>query len=383
MSKKIKIALGLLLTAVIALSLAVGCFINDDLHNDDGTSAQSDFATVEQAWEIILSQYVENDQIDTEALAQGAIEGMLEALGDPYAAYLDAETYQISLQGLEGSFEGIGAYVTSEDDQLIIVVPIADSPADLAGIRAGDIILEIDGQPTDEMSLTEAVLLVQGPEGTTVKLLVLHEGETDPELISVVRAVIELPSVYFEMMEEIAYITIIDFTVRTAGELLPVMTDMSQVGAEGIVLDLRGNLGGPLDAAVDVTSFFLEMGVVVEVVDNDGNREVYSVRPGGVTTDLPLVIHVNEYSASASEVLAGALQYYGRATIAGVRTLGKGSANILLQLDDGSAIYITNARWFLPDGRLIEGEGIYPDYELELEGEDMVQWAIDYLRSEA
>lgn len=381
MSKKLKIALGLLLTVVISLSLTAGCFIDEDLHIDDGTSSQSDFDAVEQAWEIILSQYVENDQIDTEALAQGAIEGMLEALGDPYAAFLDAETYQLSLQGLEGEFEGIGAYVTSEDDQLIIVAPIAGSPADVAGIRAGDIVLEIDGQPTEEMNLTEAVLLVQGPEGTTVELLILHEGETEPELISVVRAVIEVPSVYFEMREEIAYINIIDFTTRTAEELLPAMTTMAQEGAEGIILDLRGNLGGPLEAAIDVTSFFLREGVVVEVVDNEGNRDVYQVNPGGITSYLPMVVLVNEYSASASEVVAGALQYYERATVAGARTLGKGSANILLQLSDGSAIYITNARWFLPDGRLIEGEGIYPDYELELEGEDLVQWAIDHLRN--
>ncbi len=380
MSKKIKIALGLLLTVIIALSLAAGCFINEDLQIDDGTSSQSDFDAVEQAWEIILSQYVENDQIDTEALAQGAIEGMLEALGDPYAAYLDAETYQLSLQGLEGEFEGIGAYVTAEDDQLIIVAPIAGSPADVAGIRAGDIVLEIDGQPTEEMSLTEAVLMVQGPEGTTVELLILHEGETEPELISVVRTVIEVPSVYFEMREEIAYINIIDFTTRTAEELLPAMTTMAQEGAEGIILDLRGNLGGPLEAAIDVTSLFLKEGVVVEVVNNEGNRDVYQVKPGGITSYLPMVVLVDEYSASASEVVTGALQYYGRATIAGARTLGKGSANILLQLSDGSAIYITNARWFLPDGRLIEGEGIYPDYELELEGEDVVQWAIDHLR---
>ncbi len=376
MFKKLKIVtLSLFLAVILALSFTVGCFL------DVNDTSQNDFDVVEQAWEIIVNYYVDNDQIDTEALAQGAIRGMVEALGDPYDTYLDAETYQLSLQSLEGRFEGIGAYVTAEDDQIIIVAPLAGSPADLAGIKAGDVILEVDGQPTADMSLTEVVLLVQGPEGTKVELLILHEGETEPELISVIRAEIEVPSVYFEMIEKIAYIGITDFTTRTAEELLPAMTTMAQEGAEGIILDLRGNLGGPLEAAIDVTSLFLKEGVVVEVVNNEGNRDVYQVKPGGITSYLPMVVLVDEYSASASEVVAGALQDYGRATIAGARTLGKGSANILLQLSDGSALYITNARWYTPNGRLIEGEGIYPDHELDLEVEDAVQWALDYLRS--
>jgi carboxyl-terminal processing protease len=376
MSKKVKIVvISLFLSATIALAFVAGCFINV---ND---VPKSDFDIVEQAWEIIIQDYVENDQIDTEALAQGAVRGMVEALDDPYTSYLDAETYQLSLQSLEGKFEGIGAYVTVKDEQIIISAPIADSPADRAGIRAGDIILEVDGQSTEGMSLTEVVLLVQGPEGTTVDLLILHEGETEPVLISVVRAVIEVPSVDFEMMGEIAYIGITGFTDRTAEELLPVMATVNQQAA-GIIVDLRGNLGGPLAAAVDVTSLFLEEGVVVEVVDNEGHRDVYPIKNVGITTDLPLVVLVDGYSASASEVVAGALQDYGRAVIAGTRTLGKGSANILLELSDGSAIYITNARWLTPHGRLIEGEGIQPDYELELEGEDLIQWAVDYLTND-
>jgi carboxyl-terminal processing protease len=375
MSKKMKIALGLFLAVVVTLAFSVGCFV------DVRTAQQTDFDIVEQAWEIILQEYVENDQVDTEALARGAVEGMLEALGDPYTAYLDAESYQLSMGDLSGSFEGIGAYVSVKDEQLI-VAPIADSPADRAGIRAGDIILEIDSQSTEDLSLAEAVLLVRGPEGTKVSLLVLHEGETEPELIEIVRAVIEVPSVIFEMRDEIAYIAITNFSERTAGELLLVMADMAQQGAEGIIVDLRGNLGGTLNSAVDVTSFFLREGVVVEVVDNEGHRDVYSVKPGGVITDLPMVVLVDEYSASGSEVVVGALQDYGRATIAGTKTFGKGSVNVLHQLSDGSGLYVTIGRWFTPEGRLIEGEGLYPDYELELEDEDLIQWAINYLRTE-
>jgi carboxyl-terminal processing protease len=374
MSKRMKIvAVSLLLATIIALSFGAGYVTA--IRN----SSEPGLDVVEQTWNIILQDYVGKGELDTDILAQGAIRGMVEALDDPYTSYLDVETYQLNLQDLEGRFEGIGAYVAVKDEQIIIIAPIPDSPADRAGIKAGDIILEIDGSSTSDMSLAETVLKVRGPEGTTVTLLILHEGETEPEVIETVRAEIEVPSVHFEMKEEIAYIKITEFSERTAQELAPVLEDVNQQ-ASGIILDLRGNPGGLLETVVDVASFFLKEGVVVDVVDNEGKHDVYSVRPGEITTDLPLVVLVDGYSASGSEVLAGALQDYGRATIAGTKTFGKGSVNILHQLKDGSALYITNARWLTPHGRLIEGEGLYPDYELELEGDDAIQWAIDYLK---
>ena len=377
MSKTIKIiTISLLLAAIVALSFGAGCVLG----SRNSTEPEPGLEVVEQAWDIIFQDYVDKDKLDTGTLAQGAIRGMVEALDDPYTSYLDAETYQLSLRSLEGKFEGIGAYVAIKDEQLIIIAPIADSPADRAGIRAGDIILEIDGRSTSGMSLAEAVLSIQGPKGTTVTLLVLHQGETEPEVIEIVRAEIELPSVHFEMREEIAYINITYFSERTAQELAPVVESINQQAATGIILDLRGNPGGLLEAVIDVAGFFLNEGVVLDVVDNEGRHDSYSVKPGEIATDLPLVVLVDGYSASGSEVLAGALQDYGRATIAGTKTFGKGSVNILCQLTDGSGLYITNARWLTPHGRLIEGEGLYPDYELELEGEDAIQWAIDYLR---
>ena len=379
MSKKIKItAMTLLLALGLALLFAVGCVPDDSA---PATSWDLGLESIAEAWEIIINDYVGKDNIDTATLSQAAINGMLGALNDPYSAYLDPETYKMSLSDLEGKFEGIGAYVDVQDEQIIIIAPIADSPAAKAGIKAGDIILEIEGRSAAEMSLAEAVLYIRGPKGTPVRVLVLHKGETEPEEIEIVRDEIEVSSVYFEMRGDIAYINITYFSERTDEELSPMLQSLIQQAATGIILDLRSNPGGLLRTVVDVTSHFLKEGVVVDVVDNQGRHTISRVKSGRTTTDLPVVVLVNGYSASGSEVLAGALQDYDRAAIAGTTTYGKGSVNILRQLQDGSGIYITTARWLTPNGHPIEGEGIDPDYQLEFEGEDTIQWAIDYLKN--
>jgi len=377
MLKALKIMVIALLVVSLALSFGAGCALG----TRTPPSSSQGLGIVEEAWNIIFQDYVDRDELDASQLRQAAIRGMVEALDDPYTVYLDAETYQLSLSSLEGKFEGIGAEVAVRDSQLVIIAPIADSPADEAGIKAGDRILAIDGKTTSEMSLVEAVLLVRGPKGTSVRLLILHQGETEPEEIDIVRAEIELTSVRFEMRQDIAYINITHFAEGTGEELSPVLDSITAEAATGIILDLRSNPGGVLTAVVDVASHFLKEGVVVDIVDNQGSHTVIPVNDERATTDLPLVVLVDSYSASGSEVLAGALQDYGQATIAGTRTFGKGSVNVLHQLEDGSGLYITTARWLTPSGHLIEGEGIDPDYELELEGEDVIQWAMDYLKS--
>ncbi len=377
MSKTIKImVIALLLVSSLVLSFGAGCALGARTPSSPGQSLD----IVTEAWNIIFQDYVDKDRLDASLLSQGAIKGMVEALDDPYTSYLDAETYQLALSGMEGKFEGIGAEVAIKDGQLMIIAPIADSPAAKAGIRAGDKVLEIDGSSTSGMSIAEAVLKIRGPKGMPVRLLILHQDETEPVEIEIIRAEIELPSVDFEMRGDIAYISITHFSQRTNEELSSVLQFITWVAPTGIILDLRSNPGGLLQVVIDVASHFLEEGVVVNVVDNQGKSSAIMVRPNGVATDLPLVVLVDSYSASGSEVLAGALQDYARATIAGTTTSGKGSVNILHQLKDGSGLYITTARWLTPNGRPIEGEGIYPDYELELEGEDAIQWAIDYLK---
>ena len=373
MSKILRIVvITLLLGVSLGLSFGAGYAL--------GTRIPQGLDTVAQAWNIILHDYVDKDSLDTSILSHGAIKGMVEVLDDPYTSYVDAETYQLGLSSLEGKFEGIGAHVAIRDEQLTIIAPIAGSPAAKAGIRAGDIILEIEGRAASEMSLVEAVLNIRGPKGTPVKLLILHQDETEPEEIEIVRAEIEVLSVRFEMREDIAYINISHFSERTAEELAPVLQSITREAAMGIILDLRSNPGGLLQAVVDVAGYFLEEGVVVNTADNQGRGFALSVIPMRVTTDLPVVVLVDSFSASGSEVLAGALQDHHRATIAGTRTFGKGSVNVLRQLKDGSGLYITTTHWLTPNGRPIEGEGLYPDEELELEGEDAIQWAIDYLK---
>ena len=367
----------LLLVVSLALSFGAGCA----LEATNLSSTDQGLGVIEEAWNLIFQDYVAKETLDASTLSQGAVKGMVETLNDPYSAYLSPPTYQKSLSEIAGKYGGIGAYVGVKDGQIMIIAPIPDSPAAKAGIKAGDIVLAIDGTSTSEMSLEEAVIHIRGPEGTSVKLLILHQGETEPEEIEIVRAEIKVASVYLEMREDIAYIYITNFSERTNEELTTALESLSQQAANGIILDLRSNPGGLLEAVIDVASRFLKEGVVLYVVDNQGNKSSFSVKPGGVTTELPMVVLTDNYTASASEVLAGALQDHARAIIAGARTYGKGSVNTLYKLQDGSGLYLTTARWLTPDGRLIEGKGIEPDYPLELEGEDTILWAINYLKS--
>ncbi|MBI4180320.1 MAG: S41 family peptidase [Chloroflexi bacterium] len=376
MLKTIKIGVILLLVVSLALSFSAGCTLAT---NAPPTTNQG-LDTVQEAWGIISREYVEKDKVDTSNMSQAAIKGMVQALNDPYTSYLDPQHYQMSLSDIQGKFEGIGAYVGIREKQIVIIAPVADSPAAKAGIKAGDIILAIDDNVTSGMSLEVAVLNIRGPKGTLVRLLIQHQGETEPVNIEIVRAEIKVPGVHFEMKEDIAYIRIDSFSEQTNQELSPVLETITRGKATGIVLDLRSNPGGLLEAVVDVASHFLKEGVVLYVVDNQGQRTSISVKPQKVTTDLPMVIVTDNFSASASEVLTGAMQDYGRATIAGTKTFGKGSVNTLHRLKDGSGLYITIARWLTPKGRLIEGKGIEPDYPIELKGDDAIQWAIDYLK---
>lgn len=365
------------MVAVILVALAFGLGFTVGRGNP---VVSGNIGIIEEAWNIVHTEYVNRDTLNTENLTRSAIQGMLAALDDPYTSYLAPEQYELGAGHLEGEFNGIGAFVGVDDkQQIVIIAPIADSPADKAGIRSGDIIMEIDGETIRNMSLAEAIIKIRGASGTPVTLLILHSGDEEPVEIEIIRARIEVPSVRYEMKGDFAHINITQFSERTEDELSSVLEEPEVKAARGIILDLRGNSGGLLDIVIEVTSHFLEDGIITSMRDNQGKLTSQRVISGDIKVDLPMVVLVDGASASGSELLAGALQDHERAVIAGDTTFGKGSVNILHELSDGSGLYITVARWLTPDGRLIEGQGIEPDIKLEVTGDDAVQWAIDYL----
>ncbi len=321
-----------------------------------------------ETWHYLQQDYVNRADLDPSTLAEEAIKGLLEGLGDPHTSYIRPEVLAGDFQDVfYGEFEGIGAHISAnENRELVIVAPVAGSPAEVAGIKAGDIILEIDGQSVQELSLLEAVAKIRGPEGTTVRIMVRHEGESEPVEISVKRGVIPLTSVEVLSAAEdpFTHIRISNFYPNTPEQLEEALTETINSGSKGLILDLRYNPGGVLDAAVEVASQFLEEGLVLYDIDGDGVRKDWEVREGGIATEIPMVVLVNQYSASSSEVLAGALQDHERAKVIGSQTFGKGSVNILRPLSNGGGLYITIAHWYTPDGRMIEGTGITPDIEV-------------------
>ncbi|MGD0353677.1 MAG: S41 family peptidase [Dehalococcoidia bacterium] len=380
MPKKLKYALfAIVAVLVIALSFNIGYMMG-------GKSAQDQNAglpLIDQAWNALYQDYVEPSKLDSTNLSHGAIKGMMTALNDPYSAFLDPEMYKLFESDLEGTFEGIGAQVNmNKSNQPTIVAPLENSPAQKAGIKTGDIILEINGKSTEGMSLIEVVLNIRGPAGTSVKLTIQHEGQTTPVEIDIVRARISSFTVSSEMKGDIAYIRINEFDTKTNAEFNNALQSILAQKAAGIIIDLRSNPGGIVPVVVDVASHFIKDGVVLTLVDNHGSKTPVPVNPNGVFTNLPVVVLVDQYSASGSEVLTAALRDHNRATVAGVKTFGKGSYDINVPLDDGSDIYLTVGRWLRPNGQLIEGKGIEPDYTLTVTGNDEIQWAIDFLNQQ-
>jgi carboxyl-terminal processing protease len=339
----------------------------------------AEFSVLSEALQALNDNYVDKSMLDPKKLSRGAVRGMMQSL-DQFSSYADPDTHKLEMSSLEGKFEGIGAVISMKDNQLTIVSPVADSPAEKAGIQPGDKILEIDGQRTSSMSLVEATFKIRGAKGTTVKLLVLHEGDTEPVLIDIVRAEITGKSVSLEMRDDIAYIKITQFLQSTGGDLQNVLSEAIGKGAKGVVLDLRNNPGGLLTASADVASQFLAMGIVAKVVDDKGNESVVPVKKGGIATHLPMIVLVNNGSASASEIVAGALQDYGRAKLIGSQTFGKGSVQIIHNLSDGSALHITAYKWLTPLGRPIDGVGLTPDMVSDLKDEALLDWAVQYLK---
>lgn len=339
----------------------------DQLDRQTAASVQPEnFDVFWEAWDIVRREFY-GEAPDDREMTYGAIRGVLQTLDDPNTILIDPETAQLERTQLQGEFEGIGAVVSmNEDGQLVVVSPMEGQPAMEAGLEAGDIILEVDGQQITGMSLTDAVLLIRGPRGTTVKLTILRPGVEDTLTFEITRAKIETSTVSHRMLEEapeIGYIRLGLFGQRTVDELQEAIRDLQDQDAQAFIVDVRNNPGGLLDSAVEVTSQFVSGDVVVTERWNDGRERVFRAQRGGLLTDAssPLVVLVNKGSASASEILAGAIQDLDRATLVGEETFGKGSVQQVYTLSDRSQINVTVAHWLTPNGDDINEQGVLPD----------------------
>jgi carboxyl-terminal processing protease len=336
---------------------------------DEPEAVPDGLQIVWEAYSILVREYVVRENIDPNALAEAAVIGMLDSLDDRYTSYIPPSTFKIDQEGFQGKFGGIGAQVAAAPDRkgVIITKPLPNTPAEKAGIKAGDRILAVNGEDATGWSVLEAVNKIRGEKGTPVVLTVEHVGSLDPVNITIIRDIIEDPSVTVRQVPDTPYgrIRISQFTAETSREVQEGVQELIDGGAKGIILDLRGNPGGLLSATVDVASEFLTEGLVTYEVDSRGQREDWAVKKGGKYPDIPLVTLVDNFSASGSEVLTGALQDHGRTVAIGTKTFGKGSVNLLRRLSNGGGVYLTIGRWFTPNGRVIEEVGIEPDVIVE------------------
>lgn len=322
----------------------------------------------EHALSIVRSDYVEEPK--AKDLIYGALKGMLAVL-DPYSQFLDPDSYNELKVDTEGEFGGLGIEITIRDDLLTIISPIDDTPAYHAGLMAGDRIVKIDGELTRGITLLEAVKKLRGKPGTTVTLTLFRDGETELNEVALERAIISIQSVREATVLEdhIGYIRLSDFREKTTDDLAAAIERLKEQKIDGVILDLRNNPGGLLDVAVSVAELFLEQNQLVVTTKGrlrSQNQEMHA-RIGGPVNALPLVVLINEGSASASEIVAGAIQDHRRGIILGTKSHGKASVQTIFPLKDGSALRLTTSAYFTPNGRSIHGEGIQPDVEVPFE----------------
>ena len=403
--------LTLLAAAVIALAFSVGFVVNgangggsqpsEPAEAGASSNEKVDFKTLNQILDILAKEYVDPSRLDDRALYEAAINGLLKSLSDRGTFYVDPDTYRINVLPSSGTFEGIGATVSQQGGEIVIVAPIKGTPAEEAGIRSGDVILAVDGESTQGWTVDQAVLKIRGPTGTPVTLTIRHSDQTTED-ITIVRDEIRVESVSTtppggtlkdkdgNPVTDIAYVSISEFTGRTEEELSPVLRDVSDGGYKGLILDLRGNPGGLLDTVVGVSDMFLDHGIILVEVSRSGDERVFNASRGGEAVDVPLAVLVDQFSASGSEVLSAAIEENGRGILLGQKTFGKGTVNTARPLSDGGALFVSIARWLTPDRTQIDGVGIQPNIEVALSDEDIAQKrdtqllrAIDYLRAPA
>jgi carboxyl-terminal processing protease len=335
------------------------------------TDLETLFQPFWRTWEMIHQMYVDQPVNDT-TLMRGAIKGMLDSLGDEHTSYIEPEILKQENIQLEGEYEGIGAWVDTAGEFLIITSPMPNSPAEKAGLKPGDTVIKIDGEDMAGKDGNYALSKVLGPAGTKVVLTILHKDEVDPVEITITRAKIDVASVESKVLDnQIGYVQILTFGDKTGPELKQALQTLRKQDIKALIVDLRYNGGGLLSAAVDVGSQFLKDSILMYEEYGSGEEKVFRVRPGGLATDIPLIVLVNEGTASASEIVAGAIQDLGRGKLVGVTTYGKGSVQNWVELDDEQgAVRITIARWLTPNKTQINKVGLTPDVAVPMTEED-------------
>jgi carboxyl-terminal processing protease len=322
-------------------------------------------------WGLLQDEYY-GELPDEQQMTYGAIRGVLGTLDDDFTSFIEPEIAEILRQDATGSFEGIGALVRiNDEDRLEIVRPFAEQPAAEAGVQAGDIVTHVDGDSIAGLGIYEAISLIRGPAGSSVTLTLERQGVADPFDVTITRAAIEIPLVEARMLDEgVGYIALSQFSSGATEQLNAALDELLAQNPKGVILDLRDNPGGFLREAISVSDVFLPEGVVVIERRRDGPDEIYSSENGQTGESVPLIVLINKGSASASEIVAGALQDRDRAQLVGETTFGKGSVQIPHELSDGSELRITIARWFTPDDRAIHGTGLEPDVAISNEGDN-------------
>lgn len=327
-------------------------------------SEEEAFQLFWDVWDIIRDAYY-GEIPDFQTIVYGAIRGSLQALGDEYTSFIEPRIAAIINEDASGEFQGIGAYVRMRDDgKLEIAGIIPGTPAEEAGLRSGDRVLAVNGESIIGYGIYEAIALIRGPAGTPVTLLIERPGEAETFEVTIVRARIEIPLVQAKMLEgNIAYIQLTDFSATASRQMRESLADLLARNPKGLILDLRNNPGGWLDQALEVADLFLDRGIILIERTKEG-EEVFRSRDGGPAESIPLVVLVNGGSASASEIVAGAIQDRGRGILIGEPTVGKGSVQRPYRLRDGSELRVTIAHWFTPNDRAISGQGLTPDIEV-------------------
>ncbi|MDP3954530.1 MAG: S41 family peptidase [bacterium] len=374
------------LPIIIVVSLTTGFFggflyersrepvpiLKNLVNKDVGQPGDLDFSLFWSVWDLLHERYVDRTELDTQKLLYSAIDGLVRGVGDPFTSFLEPKESEDFAREIQGSFGGVGIEIGIRDEILTVITPIVDTPAEKAGILAGDKIIKIGDKSTEGMGLDEAVNLIRGPKGTEVVLTMFREGLKEPREFKLIRSDIRIPTVKLEIKDGVAHLRLYVFNKNTDADFEKISKEILNSGAKGIVFDLRNNPGGLLDSAVNIAGYFLEPGsVVLNERFGNGSENVFKASGSARLKNLPVVVLINRGSASASEIVAGAMRDIRGVKLIGEKSFGKGSVQQVEDLRGGSSLKVTIAKWFTPSGASIDKNGIEPDIVVERTEEDI------------